>query len=164
LRLAEESPGINGTGDDVQHAAVRSAEVRGDVAALLRAADDLERGDLLIGADEILVYVLPDFGIGQCAHTERFSGVSGEFRVFEVTGDVEEEDELFFLLGLLGGLLGAVLEEDTGAKIAGANGGRGFGGRRGSRRGGVGQAERPQPQRGRSQDGAGSHVYLLEQD
>src|SRR5436189_190013 len=97
-------PSIGGGGSfgasgrpDGQDAAVRGAEVRRHVAALLGLVDDLERADFLERRDEMLVDVLAHFGVVQGAHTERFGVVSGEARVFEVPGDVQHEDKLLRL-------------------------------------------------------------------
>src|SRR5262249_15169833 len=64
---------------------------------------------------EILVDVLPHFGVVQGAHTERFGVVSGEARVFKVARDVQHEDQLLFLQGLGGGALRCFAEFDRGA-------------------------------------------------
>ena len=71
----------------------------------------------------MLVEVLADFGIGQSVHTERFSIVSGEARVFKVAGDVQHQNELLLLFGLRGGLLGRIDEIDFRA-VAAAGAGR----------------------------------------
>jgi hypothetical protein len=86
----------------VQHATVVGAEVGRDVAALLLFADDAEGSDFLEGRAEVLVDELADFGIGQSVDTQRFSVVSGKVGVFKETGNVEDEDELLLLEGLLG--------------------------------------------------------------
>src|SRR5436190_1896342 len=78
-------------GNDVQHPAIRGTEVRSHVAALLLAVDDFEGADLLEGRDEILVEVLADLFVGQGVHTERLGVVSGDARVFEVPGDVQDK-------------------------------------------------------------------------
>src|SRR5581483_4156979 len=119
LRLAQHGAGVNGAGHAVKDATVGSAEVGGDVTALLRPADDLEGGDLLERRAEILVDVLADFGIGESVDTQRFGVVSGEVRVLEVARDVEDEDELLVLLGL-GGRLSRGVEELNGCAVAGA--------------------------------------------
>jgi hypothetical protein len=100
----------------VEDAAVGSAEVAGDVSALLLTADDAERGDFLEGGAEEFVEVLTHLRVGQCVHTERLGVVSGEARVFKVTGDVQHEDQLLFLLGVPGGLARRVVELDAGVE------------------------------------------------
>src|SRR5262249_25427494 len=94
------------------------AEVRRDVSALLRAADDLERGHFLERRAEVFVDELAHFGAGEGVHTERLGVVSGEPRVFEVTRDVQDHDQLFVLLGLLGGFRRRVVELDRRAVVA----------------------------------------------
>src|SRR5436305_8506187 len=102
----------------MQHPAVRGAEVRRHVAALLLLIDDLEGGDFLERRDEVFVEILADFRIVQCVHTERFGVVSGKARVFKMAGDVQHEDELFLLLRLPSGLFWAAYELDGGAMVA----------------------------------------------
>ena len=92
-RLAQQYVGLDGTGDRVQHAPLRRAEVTGHVAALFLAAVDRESADLLIAGDEMVVQILADFGIGQCVRTERLGVVSGETRIFKVAGDVHHEQQ-----------------------------------------------------------------------
>src|SRR5207253_4131088 len=89
---------------------VRSAEVAGDVAALLVLANDAEGADFLEGGAEILVDELADLRIGQGVHTERLSVVSGQARVFENSRNVQDEDQLFILVGLLRRLGRSVVE------------------------------------------------------
>ena len=82
--LAEEDVGIHGAGHGVQDAAVRGAEVAGDVAALLLGAGEGEGADLLEGGHKGVVEVFADLGTGQGVHTERLGVVSGEAGFFKV--------------------------------------------------------------------------------
>jgi len=48
----------------VQYTTLGSAEVTGDVAALLLSTIDREGADFLIRGDEIVVEILADIGVG----------------------------------------------------------------------------------------------------
>ncbi len=113
--LAQQNVGVDWSGNDVQYAALRRAEVTGHVAALLLSAVDRERADFLIRGDEVVIEVLAGFGIGQCVRTERLGVVSGETGVFKVAGDVHHEHQLVFLPGCLGRGFLFVEEQDLSA-------------------------------------------------
>ena len=78
----------------MDHAAVRLAEIAGDIAADFLLADLLERADLLVRQHKVVVDVVADFGLREGVHTERL-GVSGEAIVFDIPREVNEEDEFF---------------------------------------------------------------------
>ncbi len=113
--LAQEHVGVDWSGEDVQDAALRRAEVAGHIAALLLSAVDGERADFLIGSDEVVIEVLAGFGIGQCVRTERFGVVSGETGVFKVAGDVHHKHQFVFVPGYLGRSLLVVEEQHLSA-------------------------------------------------
>jgi hypothetical protein len=64
LGFAQEGGGIDGTGDDMQHPTIGSAEIAGDVTTLFGGADDLKRGDFLERRAKMFVDEFPDFGVG----------------------------------------------------------------------------------------------------
>jgi hypothetical protein len=98
-RLAEEFVRVHFARDGVHDRTIGKAEIRGDIAADLLPIDDLERADLQIGADKILVDVIYHSAIGESVHTERISVVSGEAGIFQIAGQMDHEDHLLFVLG-----------------------------------------------------------------
>ena len=76
LCFAQQSLGIDRSGNHVEYSAVLSTEIGSYISSLLLLSDDAKRTDLLKGRDEMLVEILADFGIRQCVHTERFGVIS----------------------------------------------------------------------------------------
>src|SRR5262245_45316428 len=104
----------------------------------------------------MLVHELAHFGAGEGVHTERLSVVSGELRVFEVPGHVQDHDQLLGLLRLFRGVGRRLLEVDRGAILAARLGFRGRVLRAG--RPGEPEGRRQGDRQGRRWD---AHVYLL---
>jgi len=97
----------NGADHGVQHAAIGGAEITGHIAALLLAVgSDREGTDFLVGRHKILVQVIADILLRQCAHTERFGVVSGEAGVLEVAGNVQHEQQLSLFQSFFSGNFG----------------------------------------------------------
>jgi len=97
LGLAEQFRSVDRAGHDVQHLAVRCAEIAGHVAALLFRAGDAEGADFLIRRSEKRVEVVAHVPVRQSVPTERLSVVSGEIRIFEVARDMEKKRQFVVL-------------------------------------------------------------------
>jgi hypothetical protein len=67
---------------------------------LLGIADHAEAGHFLIRRYEKLIHVLADFFIREGLLTEGLSVVSGELRIFKVSGHVQDENQLVLLEGI----------------------------------------------------------------
>ncbi len=89
--FAQQGLCIDRSGNNVEHSAVLSTEIRSDISSLLLPSDDAKRTDLLKGGDEMLVEVFANFRIRQCVHTERFGVVSREVRFFEQARHVKNK-------------------------------------------------------------------------
>ena len=100
----------NWSGHRMDDPAVWRAEVARDVAAVLHQdaglVDDLEAAHLLVRCHEVRGEITRDIGILQGDRPECLCVISGKAGILEVPGDVDQEDELSFLLGLLGGRAG----------------------------------------------------------
>src|SRR5262249_6018807 len=77
-RLAQQFRGANRPGHDVQNLTIWSAEIAGDIAALLVTIDDPKSADFLKRRDKVSVHVGADLLVGQRVDTQRLSIVSGK--------------------------------------------------------------------------------------